>query len=66
MAPSKPKDNIDVILAELSAISAKLCKLDPVPEKLKAIEHLATLAEENAALKGIVQRILRGVNNNLK
>jgi hypothetical protein len=52
MAPSKPKDNNDAILAELSAISAKLSKLDPVPEKLEAMELLlATLMEENAALK---------------
>jgi hypothetical protein len=52
MAPSKPKDNSEVILAELSAISSKLSKLDPIPEKLEAMEHLlATLAEENATLK---------------
>jgi hypothetical protein len=40
MAPSKPKDNSDAILSELAAISAKLSKLDPVPERLEAMEAL--------------------------
>jgi hypothetical protein len=52
MAPAKPKDNSEAILAELAAISAKLAKLDPIPEKLEAMESLLTkLAEENTALK---------------
>jgi hypothetical protein len=52
MAPSKPKDNSEAILAELAAISAKLARLDPIPEKLEAMENLLTkLSEENATLK---------------
>jgi hypothetical protein len=52
MAPSKPKDQSDSILAELAAISNKLSKLDPVPEKLEAMEILlAKLSEENISLK---------------
>lgn len=52
MAPSKPKDNSDAILAELATISAKLTRLDPIPEKLEAMENLlAKLTEENTALK---------------
>jgi hypothetical protein len=52
MAPSKPKDNRVAILPELATISAKLTKLDPVPEKLEAMENLlAKLSGENAALK---------------
>jgi hypothetical protein len=52
MAPSKPKDQSEAILSELAAISAKLSKLDPVPDKLEAMEALlAKLSEENAALK---------------
>jgi hypothetical protein len=52
MAPSKPKDNSDAILAELAAISAKLTRLDPIPEKLEVMETLLTkLADENVALK---------------
>jgi hypothetical protein len=52
MAPSKPKDNSEAILAELAAISAKLARLDPIPEKLETMENLLTkLTEENATLK---------------
>jgi hypothetical protein len=52
MSPSKPKDNSDAILAELAAISAKLTRLDPIPEKLETMESLLTkLSEENMALK---------------
>jgi hypothetical protein len=52
MAPSKPKDQSDAILAELATISAKLTKLDPIPDKLDAMETLlAKLSEENAQLK---------------
>jgi hypothetical protein len=51
MAPSEPKDNSDAILTELAAISAKLLKLDPVPERLEAMEALlSSLSEENTAL----------------
>jgi hypothetical protein len=35
MAPTKTKGNSVAILAELATISAKLSKLDPVPENLK-------------------------------
>jgi hypothetical protein len=52
MAPAKPKDQSETILAELATISAKLSKLDPLPDKLDAMESLlAKLSEENATLK---------------
>jgi hypothetical protein len=53
MAPAKSKDNSDAIFAELAAISAKLTKLDPVLERLEAIESLlAKFSEEKAAQEG--------------
>ncbi len=52
MAPAKPKDNSEAILAKLATILTKPSKFDPVLDKFKAMETLlAKLSEENTALE---------------